>query len=250
MDAAELRARLRNPDPEERSLAIQEIALAGRFDRGLIHTLIHTLIEGLEDDDPVTKEWSTVALRRFRGNPEAIQALWARRSRDDDLLPRYSPNGVTFGSSSRVRTSATRPWRGKRRRRRRIGVRSAVIRCPVRVRALRSGTSCGALVGGRRRRQEESRRPLSQLPRQAPRWRGEDRAEAGPTLCLDLGQGRSPTATARRRSVYRAGTSRAHGRFSDCPTHRRAASQDAPEGWGPVGSLETRIPTGALRAKV
>src|SRR5262245_20472014 len=118
MDAAELRARLRNPDPEERSLAIQEIALAGRFDR----SLIHTLIEGLEDDDPVTKEWSTVALRRFRGNPEAIQALWetyehdnrenvrccalvglgqlgvhlssqqlhdlyrARRSRDDDLL--------------------------------------------------------------------------------------------------------------------------------------------------------------------
>jgi hypothetical protein len=74
MDSEELRAQLRNPDPELRSQAIQQIALADRvrYDR----SLIRALIEGLADEDPVAKEWSTVALRRFRGNAEAVQALW------------------------------------------------------------------------------------------------------------------------------------------------------------------------------
>lgn len=80
MDLDALRARLQHADPEARSQLIQELARTGKgSDRTAV---VRTLIEALGDNDPVVKEWASVALRRFKGDPEALRALWGCYAHD------------------------------------------------------------------------------------------------------------------------------------------------------------------------
>ena len=73
-DLAPLLAQLRDElDPEQRSRALQEIALADRTPAD--PRLLHALLAALGDDDPVVQEWATVALRRYKGDADAIRAL-------------------------------------------------------------------------------------------------------------------------------------------------------------------------------
>src|SRR3972149_160556 len=75
MDIHALLSQLRNDgDPEARSQAIQEIALAGRATYG--RDVVLALLDALNDEDPVVKEWATVALRKLKGDQEAQRALW------------------------------------------------------------------------------------------------------------------------------------------------------------------------------
>ena len=66
--------RLHDPDPEARCRAIQDIAVAGKSGYG--REVVLALIDALGDGDPVVQEWATVALRRFKGDQAAQQALW------------------------------------------------------------------------------------------------------------------------------------------------------------------------------
>lgn len=73
MDVDYLVTRLSTDDPEGRSRALQEIALADR--PAADPRLLRALIEALDDSDPVVQEWATVALRRYRNDATAIGAL-------------------------------------------------------------------------------------------------------------------------------------------------------------------------------
>lgn len=59
---------------EIRSAAAQQIALADRA--AYSRDIVRALVVALNDDDPVVKEWATVALRKLQGDLEAQQAMW------------------------------------------------------------------------------------------------------------------------------------------------------------------------------
>jgi hypothetical protein len=67
-------------NPEARSGAVQQIALADRT--AYNPDIVHALVEALNDDDAVVKEWATVALRKLQGDLVAQQAMWDSYERE------------------------------------------------------------------------------------------------------------------------------------------------------------------------